>query len=318
MRINRLGETRLIRMISRQVKKRGNVRVGIGDDACVLTDGKTVLTTDSYAQGIHFDLSYMTYYQVGTRSACACLSDIIAMGAQPSVLLVAIALPPDTEEKNLRQFYQGMELVCAKLSCEIAGGDLIALDRFVVTLTAIGVTDKPLLRSGARPGDYLCLTGYAGLSETGRLLLRNREKVPKRAAAVHRHLLPLPRVKIMRKLQPGITALIDTSDGLATDIRHLAEMSRVRITIFPEKIPIHPATRALCRKHHRDPIKFSLTAGEDYELLFTTPFRPPATIDNIPVTVIGTIEKGSGVFLQKNQQLTPLTLTGYEHFLTPT
>lgn len=319
MLLNKLGETKVVELIQRTVKKRHNVLVGIGDDACVLKDGKTVLTTDSYAQGVHFDLSYMSYRDVGTRCACACLSDIVAMGGKPVALLVALALPGNTRVEEIQQLYKGLDFVCKKLNCEIVGGDLIAFDRLVLTLTALGNTQKPLLRTAARAGDFLCVTGFAGLAETGRLLLTRKAKKKKNRPAevrkaLARHLCPLPRIEVMTELRRGINALIDTSDGIATDARHIAEMSGVRIVIQPELLPIHPVTRSVAKKIGIEPFQFSITAGEDYELLFTAPFKPPAIINKVPVTVIGRVEKGSGLFLEQQNTITPLLNFGYDHF----
>lgn len=317
MRINQLGERKIVELIQKTVTKRNKVILGIGDDACILKDGKTVVTTDSYAQGVHFDLSYMSYHDVGTRCACACLSDVVAMGAKPVALLVALALPKNTPVEAVRKLYKGIDLVCSELDCEVVGGDLIAFDKPVLTLTALGKTSTPLLRAAAKPKDFLCITGFAGLAETGRLLLTQRKTAMRHQPAIIRHLCPVPRIKVMMRLRQRINALIDTSDGIATDARHIAEMSRVRIVIQPELIPIHPVTRALTRKLGIDTILFSLTAGEDYELLFTTKTKPPSRINNTPITIIGRVETGTGVYLEQKGTLTPLPLHGYDHFQHP-
>ncbi|NPV14604.1 thiamine-phosphate kinase [candidate division WOR-3 bacterium] len=317
MRINHLGEAKIIELIGQTVKKRNKVLIGIGDDACVLKDGQTVVTTDSYAQGVHFDLSYMSYRDVGTHCACACLSDVVAMGAQPIALLVALALPSNMPVDELRQLYKGLDFVCNRLNCEIVGGDIIAFDQPVLTLTALGKTSRPLLRAAAKPKDFLCITGFAGLSETGRLLLAQGKTASRYQRATVRHLCPLPRIKVMTRLRRRINALIDTSDGIATDARHIAEMSRVRIVIQPELIPIHPVTRALTKKLGIDTVRFCLTAGEDYELLFTTNTKPPSRIDNTPITIIGRVETGTGVYLEQKGTITPLPLHGYDHFQHP-
>lgn len=313
MRVAQLGEPGLIELLARTVRNRGGVKIGIGDDAAVLSDGRTVITTDSYAEGVHFDLSYMDYYDVGTRCACACLSDVVAMGAQPTALFVALGLPAQTALSAVRRLYRGLDDICKRFSAEIAGGDTIKFDRLFLTLTALGTTPKPLLRSKARPGDLLCVTGYLGLAETGRLLLaggaRRREKNP----AVNRHLRPLPRLQVLKRLRPVINALIDTSDGIATDARHLALMSRVRILLKPELLPVHPLTLSLTRHLNLDTTEFCLTSGEDYELLFTTRKPPPNRIRTTPITVIGRVEKGTGLYIEKDDRILPLKLTGYDH-----
>lgn len=317
MRINQLGENGLIKFLQQSVKKGNQVKVGIGDDACVLNDGKTVLTTDAYAAGVDFNLSYMSYYDVGCRCTCACLADVVAMAAEPQVLLVALGVLRETDLRQIAALYQGIDFICSKLGCEVAGGDIIALDRLIITLTALGKSSSPRLRSQAAPGDFVCVTGYAGLAETGRLILNRSpsavRRPPSSKAAVRRHLCPLPRVEVMRKLKRKITGLIDTSDGLATDVRHIAESSGVRIVLYPNLLPIHPTTKDLCKKLKVDPIEFSLKAGEDYELLFTTQESPPSEIDRTPITIIGRVEKGSGVFIEEKGKVPPLKIKGYDH-----
>lgn len=318
MRINQLGEQGLIKIIQRQVHSRGNLQLGIGDDALILKDGSTVVTTDTYAEGVHFDLSYMSYYDVGIRCACGALSDVVAMGGKPRVLLVGLAMPRETDLRVIRQLYQGMERICEEMGCEIGGGDIIVLDRLVITLTALGRAPTPVLRSGAQPGDYLYLTGYAGLAETGRLILARRAELPAGTAgirvAVQRHLRPIPRLEVMHTLRLRISALIDTSDGLGTDARHLSTQSRVKIVIEPERLPIHPVTLQLCREQRRSPLEFALSAGEDYELLFTSRVKPPSRVKGVPITRIGWVEKGEGLYIKKApNKIVQLKISGYDH-----
>jgi thiamine-monophosphate kinase len=331
VRIDRLGEDRLIRLIQRVVGSRGRVRVGIGDDACVLRDG-TVITTDAYADGVHFDLGYMSHFDVGRRCACAAISDVVAMAAEPEVVLVSLALRRDTTDSAVRAIYRGIESVCRRTGCEVAGGDVIALDRLVLSLTVAGRSRKPCLRSGARPGDTLYVTGHCGLAETGRLVLsgegrtqtsgirtpgRGRRKTNRGwRTAIERHLCPIPRIEAMRRLRKGIHALIDTSDGLATDCRHLGAMSRVRIELDAAAVPIAPATLRFCRGRSLDPTRFALVSGEDYELLFTAaPGRPAAA--GILVTAIGAVKPGRGLFLRRGSRVLALKAHGYDHLMRP-
>ncbi len=320
MRINQLGEQGLIRIIQRQVHSRGNLQLGIGDDALILKDGSTVLTTDTYAEGVHFDLSYMNYYDVGTRCACAALSDIVAMGGEPKVLLVGLAVHPETDLRAVRQLYQGLERICKEMGCEIGGGDIIALDRLVIALTALGKAPVPVLRSGAQPGDYLYLTGYAGLAETGRLILARKARLPAGTSgirvAVQRHLRPVPRLEVMRALRRRISALIDTSDGLGTDARQLSVQSGAAIVIESEQIPVHPVTVKLCEQLRKDQVKFALSSGEDYELLFTSRNLLPSRVKGVKITRIGRVENGKGLFILKQGDPVPLDITGYDHLTT--
>ena len=345
----KITEESLIRVIQRTVTSRGRVRLGIGDDAAVLKDG-TVVTTDAYAEGVHFDLSYMSLRQVGERCACGAISDVTAMAAEPEAVFVSLALPgnapcltPEARRRadagfkrhasgmkqQVRQLYSGIEDVCAEMGCEVAGGDIIVADQLLLALTAVGKTRSPRLRSGARPGDRLYVTGNLGSAEAGRILLADevrsqrpvcrRQKRGKRPAGdwrlplIRRHLRPVPRLAVMRELRRYFHGLIDTSDGLATDARHLSEMSGVRIVLEAEAIPIAPATKRFCVEHGFDPLDFVLEAGEDYELLSTSRHRLPSSVKDVKVTAIGSVEDGRGLFIERGGRAVPVTVSGYDH-----
>jgi len=314
VRIDQLSEAGLIRLIARTAGRRGRVMVGIGDDACVLATG-TVVTTDAYAEGVHFDLSYMTFEQVGARCTCGAVSDIVAMGARPEVLVVALALPGRTDSGAVRSLYRGIERVCKELGCEVGGGDIIALDRLVLVLTAIGSTTRPKLRAGARPGDSIYVTGSLGAAEAGRIVLaRPRRAVPGWARKLtERHLYPLPRLEVALTLRPVISSMIDTSDGISTDAAHLAEESRVRIVLDAERLPVLPEVRRVTEAQGLDWRSFVLSAGEDYELLFAGRRSVPAVVNGVPVTRIGRVEKGAGLWLEQAGRINRLPARGYDH-----
>jgi len=344
-----LTEDGLIRIIQRTVKSRGRVRLGIGDDAAVLKDG-TVVTTDAYADGVHFNLSYMGLRQVGERCACGAISDVVAMGADPEAVFVSLALPQRalcpaprarrrakvlSVEEQVRQLYSGIESVCMEMECEVAGGDIIAADQLLLALTVTGKTRAPKFRSAARPGDGLYVTGYLGSAEAGRMILteevRNQKSQTRsqspaigrritesdwRLPLVSRHLRPLPRLSVMRELRRLIHGLIDTSDGLATDARHLSEMSGVKVVLDGDALPILPATRRFCAKRGLDPLTFVLGAGEDYELLFTSSLRMPNNVKDVKVTRIGSVSKGGGLWISSAGKVLPVTVAGYDHLST--
>jgi thiamine-monophosphate kinase len=341
-----LSEDGLIRIIQRTVRGRGRVRLGIGDDAAVLQDG-TVITTDAYAAGVHFDLSYMTLRQVGERCACGAISDVVAMAAEPEAVFVSLALPHRalcpalrarrrakvlSVEQQVRQLYSGIDSVCAVMGCEVAGGDIIVTDRLLLALTVTGKTRTPKLRSGARPGDTLYVTGYLGSAEAGRILLADEVRSQKSETRsqncrsekrkargdwllpiVSRHLRPVPRLAVMRVLRPFFHGLIDTSDGLATDARHLSEMSGVKIVLDAEALPVLPAAKRFFVERGFDPLSFVLGAGEDYELLFTSRRPVPVNVKGVKVTPIGSVQKGSGLWIRHADKTTPVTPAGYDH-----
>jgi len=347
------SEDELVRVIQRTVKSRGRVRLGIGDDAAVLRDG-TVITTDAYAEGVHFDLSYMTLRQVGERCACGAISDVVAMAAEPEAVFVSLSLPRRARSHASRalrqsrvlsvkeqviQLYSGIESVCAKLGCEVAGGDTIVADQLLLALTVTGRTRAPRLRSGARPGDRLYVTGHVGSAEAGRLVgadeLRcqkpeTRSQNPEggrrmadgrwraakgdwRLPLVNRHLCPLPRLTVARALKSRLHGLIDTSDGLATDARHLSDTSKVRIVLDADALPVLPAVKRYCAERAWDPLDFVLGAGEDYELLFSGRRPMPSTESGVKITEIGSVDRGQGLWIRRDGGILPVTATGYDH-----
>lgn len=320
MQLRDLGELKTIELIKKLTSSQQHklvpssfVKIGIGDDAAVLKDD-TVITTDAYLESVHFSLNYFNFYQIGQRVVCATLSDIAAMTAQPLAVFVSALLPPYLEQKQLKELYSGMQSVTSNFSCEIAGGDIVAYPKLGLILTAVGKTKNAKLRSTAKVGEYLYISGYCGLSETGRLALKNNLPVKKFIQSIKRHTCPVPRINEAVKLKKSINAMIDTSDGLSTDVYHIAEESKVKIIIFAEKIPIHKETNACCLFSANRAINIALNGGEDYELLFTSDKNLLTRNLGVKITQIGKVEKGNGVFLIKGNKEIPLLPQGYNHF----
>ncbi len=312
MELKHLGEVKTIQMIKKFAGKKNRfLEVGIGDDACVLKGGQ-ILTTDSFLEGVHFDFSYFDHQSLGARVASATLADIAAMAGKPTLLLVSLYLPKETKKEELLFFYKGIKSICRKYNCAVAGGDIVASEKLGITLTALGQTDRPIKRSSAQVGDKVFVTGFLGLSETGRMAIRNGLPLRDYREATAKHLRPKPRIEEAWRLRKSINSLIDTSDGLSTDINHIARESKVKIKIFWEKIPIHKETRSLCEKMGIGLKNFVLSAGEDFELLFTTNKKPPK-IKGIKITEIGKCEKGEGVFLIEGDKEEILLPSGYDH-----
>jgi thiamine-monophosphate kinase len=323
MQLKQLGETKIIEIIKRITSRRHpDVLVSIGDDACVLKDG-TVITTDSYLEDVHFDLAYMSYKDIGKRVACATLSDIAAMAAKPICLFISLLIPPRMKESELKSLYQGIDEICRLFSVEIAGGDIVAANSLGLSLTALGKTKRPILRSTARPGDYLYITGSLALAEIGRLILSTpllssphrwgRKKVGGEQA-IQRHIAPIPRIFEAQKLAKYATAMIDTSDGLSTDAFHLATESKVKIKIFAEALPVASISKEIAKITKQSWQEFVYNSGEDYELLFTT--RKELSINQIfkiPVTKIGIVEQGRGVWIVEAGKERKLLPKGYDH-----
>jgi thiamine-monophosphate kinase len=307
-----IGEARAIELIARIGRRRNREIVkGIGDDAALYRDG-LVVTTDAYLEGVHFDRSYLDLSAVGARAVCGTLSDIAAMCARPMGVYVSLMIPSRTTRRDLRELYQGMDAVCSLFDTEIAGGDIIASPRLGLALTALGRTHTPRLRSAARPGDGLYVSGHVALAETGRLALKHGLDFRKYRRAIERHVCPIPRIKEALRLAPRIHGLIDTSDGLSTDAGHLATESGVRIVIDRTALSVADETVELCRELGLDLEQFLVSSGEDYELLFTSSYSS-LVIRHSSLTRVGSVERGSGVYLRACGKLQRLRPTGYDH-----
>lgn len=291
-------------------KKRREILAGIGDDAMILKNG-TVISTDSFVEGVHFNFKYFNFYQLGFRCLAGSLSDLAAMAAEPVCALVSLYLTRTVEKKDIVDLYRGFRGIGDRFQVDIAGGDIVESPFCGCTLTVVGKTCKPLLRRGARPGDGLYVTGHLGLAETGRRALAQGRLLRFFPASIRRHRFPIPRIAEALKVRPNASAGIDTSDGLSTDAWHLAEESGVRIIIDSRRLPIHPEVARMARLLRINPVDFILSAGEDFELLFTAPRKP--VLSFLPLTRIGEVQKGRGIWLTgdgPNQKLKP---SGYEH-----
>ncbi|MEO0225787.1 MAG: thiamine-phosphate kinase [candidate division WOR-3 bacterium] len=308
-----IGELGLIDRIRQRMKVGGRgIKVGIGDDCCVLKDG-TVISIDSFVEGIHFDLGYFDYYSLGWRLMAAALSDLAAMAASPLVSLISLMLPSKMKIGSIDNFYRGAEKLAMRFNCPIGGGDTDSANRLVISIAVVGKTDKPKLRSAAQPGDLLYITGYPGLSEVGRLVLKKRWSTRRFISAINKHLTPLPRINEALRLKRSIKAMIDTSDGLSTDACHIARESRARVVIDWSKVPVHKEVRAFCSLFGLKIKDFIMAAGEDFELLFTSRRGLPGRIGSLKLSQIGYITKGNGLFVKDGGKIQKVNPTGYEH-----
>ena len=305
------GEFPFIDWIRARTKKRGgSLLLGPGDDACLLDvspDGRVSATIDMLLEGTHFDLKDVTPRELGWKSAGVSLSDIAAMAMEPISLLAAVGLPDSCSRKFREQLYEGMRDLADRFGCPIAGGDVTSWkqDLTVVCVTALGKTDggKPVLRSGARPGDVILVTGELGGSLLGR------------------HVRFMPRVKEARAIARGYSphAMMDISDGLSSDLAHIAVESSVGAVVEEALIPISRDARKMSKKDGRSPAEHALDDGEDFELLITmsekdaTRLLKRAPFDT-KLTRIGRIVKGGELRVRaadgKERALQP---GGYEH-----
>jgi thiamine-monophosphate kinase len=305
------GELEIIRYLRKRFPQRRNEIIkGIGDDAMVLKDGY-VVTTDSFFDKTHFDLSYFSFFDLGYHTMAASLSDIAAMAASPVAVLVSLCIPQKIGIGAIRELYDGFSELVRKYRCDISGGDIVKCPTLGVTITVVGRAKKPLMRSGAKPGNFLYATNFLGLAEAGRIAFQHKYRESEYPDAMKKHLFPEPRIKEAFKMAKYATACIDTSDGLSTDAFHLAEESGVKIVIDAEHIPIHSEVGKLCALQHKDPTEFILSAGEDFELLFTAQKLPK--IPGTAVFKIGRVMKGRGLFIVHEGRERSVKPRGYSH-----
>jgi thiamine-monophosphate kinase len=321
--ISTIGEFGLIDHLTwdNETRQAGTL-VGIGDDAAVIDHfGKqTVITTDMLLEGVHFDLMYSPLKHLGYKAVVVNLSDIYAMFGTPTHITMSIGLSNRFSVEALDQFYDGVYAACEKYNVDLAGGDTCSsLKGFVISVTAIGevATDQFVTRSGAKQNDLICVSGDLGGAYLGLQLLEREKKIylespsvqpdlQQKAYVIGRILRPEPRADIVEWLREnGITptSMIDISDGLSSELLHIAKQSNVGCLIHEEKIPVHDETRATAFEFGLDPTTCALNGGEDYELLFTvsqSDYDKIAT--NKDISVIGYVtDAEEGVQLQTKQ-----------------
>jgi thiamine-monophosphate kinase len=334
-----IAEKALIAKIRRLARTGGTNRAvvtGIGDDCAVLRlspsgrgrgeergrENHTLVTTDFCLEGIHFRRDWHPAESVGHRCLARGLSDIAAMGGEPVAAFLSLALARDVPQSWVNRFVRGLISLAEKYGVTLAGGDTaesptgILADIVVVGTVPRG---KAVLRSGARPGDRIYVSGEVGgsaaaLSQMRRLRKNTKGKLNPRQYP--RHFFPDPRMELGRILrEKGLaSAMIDTSDGLSTDLAHLCEESGVGAELLAESIP-----RASVGKPLREvDLQFALHGGEDYELLFTASKRIPSRIAGVPITQIGHITRRRKIFLmtegESGRAGYELEPQGWEHF----
>ncbi len=316
--ISSLGEFKLIERLTAPFKttQASTIKAG-GDDAAVIdcVDKYMLLSTDLMLEGIHFDLTYTPLKHLGFKAVVVAISDICAMNARASQLTVSLGLSSKISVEMLEEFYEGVNAACQAYEVDLVGGDTSAsVNGLTISLTATGFVDKDKVayRSGAQVNDLICVSGNLGAAYMGLSLLEREKRVladvddkkPKFEGYTYllqRQLRPEARVDIideMAKLELKPSSMIDISDGLAFDLRHICNSSNVGARIYLDRLPIAQEVYNLCEELNNDPVTAVFNGGDEYELLFTLPIDKQDVAVALGADIIGHITaENSGIAL---------------------
>jgi len=327
-----IGEFGLIGRLAKLFPGGKDVISGIGDDCAVIKHlGRCLLfTTDALIEDVHFDLRYTPPVLLGYKSLAINLSDIAAMAGKPLAAVVTLGAPPETKVDFILDFARGLRTCASKYKCPIVGGDTVkSMKGIIINVAVVGeCTGDPVLRSRAKPGEFVAIAGALGESLAGLNLLRIKARKAKlesgdkiyRQKIVRAHLKPEPLLKDALALKSAlrITSMIDVSDGLSSELNHISRESGVKILVDADKIPLSKQLRKFCRETGENPLEMALIGGEDYALLFTFPKSRRARLGRVParaqLTVIGEVQRGKGVFLKKAGKVNQLSARSFAHF----
>jgi len=283
----------------------------IGDDCAVLEFGgeNLLVSVDTFSDKVHFDTKSFSLKEIGERCSEAAISDIAAMGGKPLYITISLAVP---NNKIISGLTDGIKKSVNRHKVLIVGGDTTYSKILSISITVLGICNDPTYRHGARPGDTVYITGYTGLSAAGLYALKKNLKGSKTLKKKHKK--PTARIKQGQALAKQATAMIDISDGLASELYHIAFQSKVNIEIT--KIPIHPILKIFCKEQKLDPKIFVLYGGEDYELLLTGAKTKLSTTQGLIEIgkVTGKSKKAQVYIKHKNKSVLLDPQKGFKHF----
>ncbi len=335
--VNELGEFGLIEHLTKDhPPKNASSIKGIGDDAAVIENGDylTVVSTDSLVEGIHFDLMYTPLKHLGYKSVVVSLSDICSMNAIPRQVTMSVAFSNRFSVEAMEEFYEGVHAACKRYNVDLIGGDTTSSPKgLFINTTAIGqgVKGKIAYRSGAKVGDIICITGDLGGAYLGLQILEREKQIYLSNPGVQpdlegqdylvgRQLKPEPRLDVIERFEKaGLvpTAMIDISDGLASELFHICKESGVGAWLEESGVPIKQESEMMAIKFKMDPITCALSGGEDYELLFTIDPKDVEKVKYLPgIYMAGEIiEAKDGIKLHtKGGNIHPIKAQGWTHF----
>ncbi|MBI1185630.1 thiamine-phosphate kinase [bacterium] len=333
-----IGEFKLIDYISQKFHQRNASSLKlIGDDSAQLYYGNnhSLVSTDMFVHGVHFDLDYFPLQHLGFKTVVASISDILAMNGRPRQIFISLALSNHFSVEMLDLYYEGVLAACEEYNLDLAGGDLTTINRgMIINVTAIGEADKEkvVYRNGAQPNDLVCVSGDLGAAYLGLQLLEREKKVYLANPSIQPELKEENQYLYQRFLRPDgrddvikfladnhivPTAMMDISDGLSSDIMHITSQSKAGVRIYEDKLPIHPATVDVAEEFGMNPTTCALNGGEDYELLFTiSPAHYEAITKNKDISVIGhiTAQTGKNELVTKGENVFEMVAQGWQSY----
>jgi thiamine-monophosphate kinase len=335
--VNELGEFGLIDHLTKDfsLNQKSSIK-GIGDDAAVIKYGKEtiLLSTDFLVEGIHFDLMYTPLKHLGYKAVVVNLSDIYAMNGRPTQITISIAISSKFSVEAVGELYAGIQKACEFYNVDLVGGDTCSAQKGLsISVTAIGTADPDIIsyRSGAKPGDIICASGDFGAAYLGLQLLEREKQIylsnpgiqpnlEEQEYLIGRQLKPEARrdmIAQFKKAQLVPTAMIDVSDGLASDLFHICKQSQVGAYLEEGKIPMHPNVESMAMTFKLDPVTCALNGGEDYELLFTVDEKDLEKVRYLhDVYIVGEIvDRNDGIKLHTTGgNIHTLKAQGWKHF----
>jgi thiamine-monophosphate kinase len=302
-------------LINRIKKNNPNFVKGIGDDCAIINIGKkkTVVTTDTLVEGDHFSLKWFTPKQVGMKAIEINASDVGAMGGNPLFCLVSLVLPKDIDVKIIDGIYSGMKQAANKYNIKVVGGNITHGKQLVIGIDMFGEVKMENLcqRKEAKPGDFILVSGDLGASTAGLNLFRKGKK-PNNYVK-RKHTEPKAQFHKVKPFLKNINAMIDISDGLASDITRICEQSNCGAIIYAANVPIKDETRIDAKRICQDPLDYALFGGEDFELIYTVSEK---NLSKVKGFLVGEITKKKGVRIYQKGKEKPVKKHGFDHFLS--
>lgn len=334
--ISDIGEFGLIDHLTKNIELQNASSVlGVGDDAAVIDHfgRQTVVTTDLLIEGVHFDLGYTPLKHLGYKSVIVNLSDVYAMNAVPTQIIISLGISNRFSVEALDEFYEGVYAACSRYGVDLVGGDTTASQKgFIISVTALGEVDpdKFVKRSTAQKGDLLCVSGDLGAAYVGLLFLEREKRIfvespgvqpdlENESYVIGRLLKPEARkdiVEFFAQQEITPTSMMDISDGLSSEILHICKDSNLGCVLYEEKIPVHEDMKKAAFKFEIDPTACALSGGEDYELLFTIAQNDyDKLVLNEQISVVGymtELEQGAHI-ITKGGGKHAITAQGWNH-----